>query len=222
MKKSLFTLLLTAIMAAALLGPVCLYAYADTGNVKLTLEKGDTVYSLCEEMGLRYNANRDLIMKLNGFRSEYQLYNIKAGDTLIMPASSYDKRDYGLAVGDTVKYYVLPYSFNEGDSISKVYNCWGLRYEDYADDIRAINNISNLDTIYIGALLWLPTTAENLIGSNYTIVMSHIMQKGDNVHDIVTGYGLDYDNSCSALMKYNGIGDLTKVKAGQELLIPLE
>lgn len=222
MKKPLVTLLLTAILAVALLGSVCLSAFAGTGNVTMTLQKGDTVYGLCEKMGLKYEVNKELIMKLNGFNSEYFLYNVEAGDTLIMPASSFDKRDYGIAMGDTVKYYVLPYAFKEGDTISKIYYCWGLKYENYIDDICAINNISNPDRIFVGTLLWLPTTAENVTGSTYTIVMSHRMMKGENVHDIVTGYGLDYDTSATGLMKYNGTGDLSKMKAGQELIIPLE
>ena len=222
MRKRLLTFLLTAIMATTMLSTLCLSAYADTAPVTLTLEKGDTVYGLCRRMGLSYNVNKELIMELNGFSSEYQLYNTNAGDKLTMPASSADKMKYGLEAGDSVEYYVLPYAFKEGDTLTKIYNLWGLRYEDYADDIRAINNISNLDNIYIGALLWLPTTAENLMGDEYTIVMSHTMKTGESVYGIVTGYGLDYETSMNGLMDYNGAGDLTKINAGQELLIPLE
>ena len=222
MKIRIGCLLFSILLLSSCFPLFCLTAYADTGSVEVTLGKGDTVYGLCEEMGLSYNANKKYIMKLNGFTSEYQLVNVKVGTTLLMPASSSDKMKYGISIGDTVKYYLVPYSFKKGDMISKIYYCWGLHYENYADDICKINNISNLDKIFVGKLLSLPTTEENLKNSNYTVVMEHLVKRGESTKSICADYGLDYDTVISTLMRFNGTGDLTKLLEGQSLLIPLE
>ena len=50
----------------------------------------------------------------------------------------------------------------KGNWIANIYYCWGLDYEDYLDAIKTLNNITDLDKIYVGKLLYLPTTEENL------------------------------------------------------------
>ncbi len=123
---------------------------------------------------------------------------------------------------DTVKYYTVDYKFKKGDTLNKIYNLWGLKYETYAEDIKRINGIENLDLIYIDTVLRLPTTASNLQNDEYRTVMSHIMSRGETVSDVCSLYGLNYKDYEKRLEVYNGLTDLTKVKAGQELLIPIE
>ena len=124
--------------------------------------------------------------------------------------------------GDEIEYYVIPYVIEKGDTIAHVYWLWGLRFEDYADAIRSLNGVENLDLLYVGAIYLLPTTASNLKTDVYTTVMAHEMKKGETAYDIITAYGIDYYKSVKRLENYNGGKDLTKIEVGEKLLIPLD
>ena len=185
-------------------------AYADASQTKVTVKKGDTVYGICQSLGLDYNICKNTIMRLNGMEKESELSSIKVGSTLIFPASSKDcAESSGKSGDDEVAFYVIPYVMEKGNWLANVYYCWGLDYEDYLDAINSLNDISDLDTIYVGKLLYLPTTKENLQNSNYTTVMAHVMKS------------YDYYDMEDTLVKYNGGADMTKLQAGQKLLIPL-
>ena len=41
-------------------------AYADASQTKVTVKKGDTVYGICQSLGLDYNICKNTIMRLNG------------------------------------------------------------------------------------------------------------------------------------------------------------
>lgn len=126
--------------------------------------------------------------------------------------------------GDSVKYYVIPYVIEKGDSIGHIYWLWGLNYMNYLEDILSLNYIddsSDLDLLFVGNTYLLPTTEANVKTGTYTTVMSHVMQKGETVYDVCTRYGIDYNDSQKTLERYNYGKDLTKVKVGQEFLIPL-
>ena len=191
-------------------------AYADASQTKVTVKKGDTVYGICQSLGLDYNICKNTIMRLNGMEKESELSSIKAGSTLIFPASSKDcKESSGKSGDDKVEYYVIPYVMEKGNWIANIYYCWGLDYEDYLDAIKTLNNITDLDKIY------LPTTEENLKNDNYTTVMAHVMNSGETAYDVCQSYGYDYYDMEDTLVKYNSGADMTKLQAGQKLLIPL-
>ncbi len=135
--------------------------------------------------------------------------------------SAFAASDHTVAKGDKIEYYVVPYVIQKGDTLANVYWLWGLKYEDYADDIRSLNGVENLDLLYIGAIYLLPTTAPNLKTEIYTTVVSHVMQRGETAYDIITGYGVDYYENLAKLKTYNQGKDLTKIAAGHKLLIPL-
>ncbi len=197
-------------------------AYADASQTKVTVKKGDTVYGICQSLGLDYNICKNTIMRLNGMEKESELSSIKVGSTLIFPASSKDcAESSGKSGDDEVAFYVIPYVMEKGNWIANIYYCWGLDYEDYLDAINSLNDISDLDTIYVGKLLYLPTTKENLQNSNYTTVMEHVMKSGETAYDVCQSYGYDYYDMEDTLVKYNGGADMTKLQAGQKLLIPL-
>ena len=122
---------------------------------------------------------------------------------------------------DKIEYYVIPYVIQKGDTLANVYWLWGLKYEDYADDIRSLNGVENLDLLYIGAIYLLPTTAPNVKTDIYTTVMSHVMKHGETAYDIITGYGVDYYENLAKLKTYNQGKDLARISAGEKLLIPL-
>ena len=122
---------------------------------------------------------------------------------------------------DEVEYYVIPYVIVKGDMLTDVYWRWGLKFENYADDIRSLNFVDNLDLLYVGAIYLLPTSVNNVKTEEYTKVMAHTMKKGETAYEVFTSYGIDYYENLGKLKSYNHGQDLTKITAGEKLLIPI-
>lgn len=122
---------------------------------------------------------------------------------------------------DQIEYYVIPYEIQKGDSLENVYRLWGLRFEKYADMIRSLNGVDDLDLLFIGAIYLLPTTEENLQTDVYTTVVSHVMHAGETAYDVFSSYGIDYNQNIPRLQNYNGGADLTRLNVGDKLYIPL-
>ena len=122
---------------------------------------------------------------------------------------------------DKVEYYVIPYVIVKGDMLTDVYWRWGLKFENYADDIRSLNFVDNLDLLYVGAIYLLPTSVNNVKTEEYTKVMAHTMKKGETAYEVFTSDGIDYYENLGKLKSYNHGNDLTKITAGEKLLIPI-
>ena len=122
---------------------------------------------------------------------------------------------------DEVEYYVIPYVIVKGDMLTDVYWRWGLKFENYADDIRSLNFVDNLDLLYVGAIYLLPTSVNNVKTEEYTKVMAHTMKRGETAYDVFTAYGIDYYENLPKLKSYNHGNDLVKIAAGEKLLIPI-
>lgn len=122
---------------------------------------------------------------------------------------------------DQVEYYVVPYEIQNGDSFTQIYQRWGLRLDKYADVIRALNGVDDLDVLFIGSIYLLPTTEENVQTDEYVTVVSHVMHAGETAYQVFTSYGFDYNQSIGLLQRYNGGIDLARINIGDKLLIPL-
>lgn len=222
-------------------------AMAWDGVVAVTLDWGDTVYDICSSYGLNYNDVKGVIMQLNGFDAEWQMGNLYPGDTILLPINytapvTYVEPVYvdPVYVGqtyyanpvyvqpvyevpeDSVFFYVIPYVIRSGDSIQNIYSRWGLRYETYADMIRSLNGVSNLDSLVVGATYYLPTTWENVNpNSFYVTVIGHVMRYGESAYDVFFDFGINYNRYYNILEAFNGWRDLTRLSAGDRLLIPV-
>lgn len=220
MLKRIACFCLSAVMLAALCCAVPMTANAQSGDYIYTVVQGDTIAGICSAYGIDFSANRNLIMSLNGIKKEAELYNLYAGMKIVIPSQD-TSRKYSFISGDTVKYYVLPYVVQKGDSIAHVYWLWGLRFENYQEDIKALNYMDNLDLLFVGKTMLLPTTLENVITNTYTTVMRHTMQFGETVYDICSAYNMNFKDVAETLSRYNFGRDVTEIKSGEELLIPL-
>ena len=159
-------------------------------------------------------------MVLNGMVKEAELDSLAAGSTIKLPTKS-ALSDNSIISEDKVKYYVIPYVIESGDYLSNIYWLWGLKFENYAEDIKALNYTDNLDILWIGSTYLLPTTEANVKTGNYTTVMTHTIAKGETAYDVFTSYGIDYEKQQETLERYNYGRDLTELSTGDELLIPL-
>ena len=202
-------------------------AMAWDGIVAVTLDWGDTIYDICRSYGVNYYEAKDTIMLLNGFDAEWQLGALYPGNTILlpvnnMPVSSYvEPRIEESVPEDAVLFYVIPYTIHNGDTLESVYSRWGLRYETYAAMIRSLNGLENLDSLVVGTTYYLPTTWEN-VGPGFCVaVVCHIMRYGENAYDVFYDYGIPYNRYVNILRCFNGWRDLTRLGAGDQLLIPV-
>ena len=88
MKKRLISLLLTLVMLVSLCPALATTASADAQVTTVTLNSGDTVLKLCQNIGVDYYAHRNLIMSLNGFTSEAQFSKMAVGSKVVLPVSN--------------------------------------------------------------------------------------------------------------------------------------
>ena len=218
MIKKILSRFLSLILAAALFSTLGASAFAEGETASLTLEKGGTVYNLCLQSGIDYYANLDTILKLNGFTSESQLTRMAAGSTVVLPLAGTTP---SLISVDEVAFYLMPFLFKEGDTICGLYNLWGMSFDKYADIIRSVNDKENLDYIWVGELLYLPTDAANLMGRYYTTVISHTIKSGETAYDVCRSYGMEFDKVQKKLELYNPGVELIRLNKGQELYLPL-
>ena len=69
------SVLLALLMSAFMSVP----AFAEVSQVSVKVKKGDTVYGICQSMGLNYNTVKNTIMTLNGMTRESELSSITVG-----------------------------------------------------------------------------------------------------------------------------------------------
>ncbi|MBQ7895095.1 MAG: LysM peptidoglycan-binding domain-containing protein, partial [Oscillospiraceae bacterium] len=88
MKKRLISLLLTMVMLVSLCPALATTASADAQVTTVTLNSGDTVLKLCQNIGVDFYAHKNLIMSLNGLTSEAQFGKMAAGSKVVLPVSN--------------------------------------------------------------------------------------------------------------------------------------
>lgn len=220
MKKKFLSIFLCVCIISSVFCAASASAFAASDYFTVKVNYGDTVSSICKDNGISFEKNKNLIMALNGMVKEAELDCLAAGATIKLPTKSAISGKSNISE-DKVKYYVIPYVIESGDYLSNIYWLWGLNFENYAEDIKALNYADNLDILWIGSTYLLPTTEANVKTGNYTTVMTHTISKGETAYDVFTSYGIDYDDEQETLERYNYGRDLTKLSAGDELLIPL-
>lgn len=218
MRKNLLKIFALAIVISTLFSCASITASAQD-YFSVSVKKGDTACSLCKENGLDYQSAKNIIMVINDMTKESDLGNLSAGTTLKLPTSGAVKSS--IITEDTIKFYVIPYVIQKGDSIAKVYNLWGLRFESYQEYIKSLNGKDDLDLLFVGDIYLLPTTVGNVKTDIYTVVMSHTVKSGETINDICSAYDISYKDNKKKLENYNLGADLTKLTVGSEVLIPL-
>ena len=220
MKKRFFSIFLCVCIISSIFCATSASAFAANDYFTVKVKSGDTVCSICSDNYIDFEKNKHVIMALNGMVKESELDSLAAGSTIKLPtrAASSGK---SIIIDDKVKYYVIPYVIESGDYISNIYWLWGLKFENYAEDIKALNYTDNLDILWVGSTYLLPTTEANVKTGNYTTVMTHTLKSGEAAYDVFAAYGIDYEKCEETLERYNYGRDLTELAVGDELLIPL-
>lgn len=228
-------------------------ASADAQVTTVTLNSGDTVLKLCQNIGVDFYAHKNLIMSLNGFTSEAQFSKMGVGTKIVLPvsnaaAANLSKSGVGAATttttpvastvtgtpslvtgtttsiptGDYASYYLVNYTVQPGETISGIYNNWGLSYKTYVNQIVKLNRLGSINSIQANRTYVLPTTNPAIAGSAYTTVMAHVMRAGDSAYNIIcTDYGLNYNSVQAQVQALNNRENLGNFMVGEVLYIPV-
>ena len=220
MSKRILALLLCLVLFICVI-PAAAFAEEDYDTI--VIQKGDTVKKLLEANKLNYNTEKYVVMVLNHMDREKQMEILSIGDTIKIPKSPADidgLAPHLISTKDKIEFYVIPYSVVKGDTLKYIYKLWGLNYDDYAKAIKALNPDKDLEKLYAGNIIYLPTTEKNLHTKIYTTVMSHVMLQEEDVASVYSRYGMDFDARREEFQRYN-LKDFDELKAGDKLMIPL-
>lgn len=221
MKKRIISFALTVLMLVAVIPAMSVPAFADDGYISIVIGEGDSIYDICQHMGLDYQAVKNTIMLLNGWASEAQMSRLRVGDEILMPTSAdylADSQPVYQNGQNEIAYYVVAYEIQPGDTIESIYSAWGLRYEKFVNLIRLLNCIQDLDGLVVGAVYYLPTTV--LYQPALITVLAHTMQWGETAYGVFRSFGIDYSSYAELLWRFNNGADLTNIALGDKLLIP--
>ncbi|MBQ3275441.1 MAG: LysM peptidoglycan-binding domain-containing protein, partial [Oscillospiraceae bacterium] len=124
-----------------------------------------------------------------------------------------------IPTGDTVSYYLAQHVLQGGETVSGVCAALGVDFGKEDARIRAINNITNYNTMLPGKVLLLPVGTTPTTGSYYQ-VLAHTVAAGDTVYDLCTKYGLNFGTYTALIQRLNNRNDLSTFYPGQTLYMP--
>lgn len=244
MKKRLISMLLTVLMVMSLVTGMSVSAYADDttdGVVEYTLSEGDFVLRLCQRQGINYFTCKDAIMKLNGIKSEAEFSRLAVGRVIKLPAtdaaaaaisasgttnssSTSGSATTGVVTvakgSDFVAYYLIPYTIQRGETVAGVCNALGISFNNYADQIMKLNNISSWNKVAAGKTLLLPSTKAPAVGTTCYQIIGHKVASGETAYNMCASYGIDYGGNTKLLQALNNSSNLAKIKAGSVFYMP--
>lgn len=225
----------TVVPAAAATGtgdPVSFYL------IQHTLKKGETVYSVCNTYGIKFDANANTISKLNNIGSYTSL---KVGQVLLLPSA---------APPASGNYYrVLGHKVVSGDTVAALCKNNGIDYGRNMELLKALNNKTDLTVIKVGETFYLPilasaggtaaviggttaaggttvaptgttTATTGTVPAANVPTITYTMKSGDTVAKVCQKLGVDFYKNYAWITATNNIRDYSKVYVGQVLTLP--
>lgn len=163
------------------------------GTTTITIQRGDTL----TELAIKYNTTVARLVELNNITNPNLIFS---GATLIVPSGETSQDTDGNSTSGQTIYIV-----QRGDTLNKIAQSFGTT----ARAIAVENNISNINLIYVGQRLVIPTNRYDL---NHTI---YKIQYGDTLWSISRRYGV----SIATIVRLNRIQNPNLIYAGQTLRI---
>ncbi|NWF68757.1 MAG: LysM peptidoglycan-binding domain-containing protein [Chloroflexi bacterium] len=168
------------------------------------VQRGETLFRIA----LRYGTTVAELAALNGITDPGSIF---VGQRLLVPGSA------ASAPAAPQTHVVQP-----GETLRSIAELYGTNVEALA----ALNNIIDVNTIYVGQVLNISAPAAPTPFTQNTVtdqqpasnapVLIHIVQPGETLFRIATRYGIAVNELASA----NGISDPSLIYAGQQLVIP--
>ena len=163
------------------------------GTTTITIQRGDTL----SKLAIEYNTTVQRLVELNNIQNPNLIY---AGATLIVPSGEkVEDSDGNSTSGQTI------YIVQRGDTLNQIASSFGTT----AIAIAKENNIRNINLIFVGQRLIIPTNRYDL---NHTI---YKIQYGDTLYSISRRYGV----SIATIVRLNRIQNHNLIYAGEIIRI---
>lgn len=163
------------------------------GTTTITVQRGDTL----SRIALEYNTTVARLVELNNIANPNLIY---AGQTLIVPSGETPQDTDGNSTSGQTIYIV-----KAGDTLNQIAASFGTT----ARAIAVENNIRNINLIYIGQRLIIPTNRYDL---NHTL---YKIRWGDTLYSISRRYGVPI----ATIVRLNRIQNPNLIYAGQTIRI---
>lgn len=163
------------------------------GTTNIIIQRGDTL----TELAIKYNTTVARLVELNNIANPNLIY---AGETLIVPSGEdIPETEKTSTSGQTI------YIVQKGDTLDQIASSFGTT----ARAIAIENNIQNINIIYVGQRLIIPTNRYDL---NHTL---YKIRWGDTLWSISRRYGV----SIATIVRLNRIQNPNRIYAGQTIRI---
>lgn len=164
------------------------------------VQRGENLFRIA----LRYGLTAEELAQLNAIADPG---NIQVGQRLLVPSG-----DVPLPTSQPLMHVVQP-----GETLRSIAELYGMT----VDDVAARNQIADVNTVFVGQVLNIAATpnAPTAVAAAPTEAppsVIHVVQPGETLFRIATGYGL----TVNELAQANSITDPTVIYAGQQLVIP--
>ncbi len=199
--------------------------------ITYTVQKGDTLYSICETYHLTYNVCKDAIKSLNLWSDDFRLSAIYAGQEIKLPVSDAAATEISATVakavdaninvsttsGDKFEYYLISHAMSPGETVKGVCDALNVKYSaDVETLLKTINGLTNLSSVQAGRSYLFPAkTADNAVYAVY----SHKVVAGDTAANLCSAYGVKYSVVNHILQGLNPKVSLTAIQLGSEILL---
>ena len=147
------------------------------------------------ELAIEYNTTIARLVELNNISNPNLIY---AGETLVIPIASQESNANGVKT--------IPYIVQSGDTLSKI----AREFDTTVEILASINNISNVNLIFTGELLYVPTSNANDL--SHTL---YVVKRGDTLWGISRRFGV----SISKIVILNRISNPNLIFPGNVLRI---
>ena len=187
-------------------------AAASTGDslsgylVNHTVQAGETVYGICQAMGINFTANSDRIAKLNNLTN---FKSLRVGQTLVVPSTS------APASGDYSK--IVAHKVVSGDTVMALCKTYGINYGTNEAKLKALNNTDNLGSIKVGQTVFLPVPASTAV-SGGTAASGNTQNTGTATANNSTPNNVVSTSNGSFYLQVNGV-NTNDAKAGDTVKI---
>lgn len=199
--------------------------------IKYTVEKGDTLYSICDAYQLDYNTCQEAIKSLNLWSGDFRLNSIYVGQEILLPATNEAAREITETVakavdanvnvsttsGDRFEYYLIAHTMQQGETVRGVCDTLGLRYSNDVEQLlKTINGLSDLSRVQAGKDYLFPArTANNAVYAVY----SHVVVMGDTTGNLCAAYNVKYEAVKTVLQGLNPKITLNAIPKGATMML---
>ena len=165
----------------------------------ITIKWGDTLSSLA----LKYDTTIETLARINNIENPNLIY---AGNTLIIPTKESVDGDKENITSETI------YIVKKGDTLTRI----ALKYNTTVTRIAQLNNIRNVNLIYMGQILVIPTNSSNNINNNSANnQIIYTIRRGDTLWSISRRYGIPI----AQIVRQNRIQNPNLIYTGNTLIL---